>query len=643
MQLGEKREHELKTLLKKVFLARTKEEVLKDELTEKTEKVLFCELSEVQKQIYQNILSLPDYELLCMANAPCDCGINQKFFSEYKRMRNKKEQSDYHRKNRRNIVKRKLCCYSTPLIPGTSIINPEAVIWRSMHPNDTPCKKCPTCILLPCFQKLYDLCSHPSMLQVDPLNRSVDNTFVNSTKSEKLLDFAKVALRKNILPHLPGKSYFRNGGIMDNHLELSGKMKSVDTLLHKFQRKRDRVLLFSSSTVTLDIIQQYTKSKGFSFLRLDGQTPTSKRQELVDEYQNNDKIFLFLISTRAGGLGLNITAANKVIIYDVSWNPSSDEQAQDRAFRIGQKRDVDVIRLVASGTIEELKYMRQIYKVHQKTQATEVDKKGTSQKRIFRGVEGEEHRKGELFGLENLLQFKDGSFVLDYIWKTKKKIQSLTNGTYDPKNVAEALHNSEDCDTVAIASGKVSLAPLIGSDSDRCKQAAPVTNESAINLITRNKNAAVDHNDFLQDDKKDTDFTTGVDDLGEELGGETQMVLKAYDKFDESADHSSSIRINESKKSQRNVTKYLKTQKESDLREQSELNFIDKEYENISELKYNHSSTERKIHKEEAQTSNANIRVKHHSLNANFVFMGIPTKSLSSLDFKIHTPDYIAS
>jgi SNF2 family DNA or RNA helicase len=106
-----------------------------------------------------------------------------------------------------------------------------------------------------------------------------------------------------------------------------------------------------------------------------------------------------------------IYTANKVIIFDVNWNPSYDEQAQDRAFRIGQTRDVEVTRLVARGTIEELIYQRQVYKVQLKKQTLEATELGEDQPQIFRGVDKDKNRKGELFGIENLLKFKDGSFM----------------------------------------------------------------------------------------------------------------------------------------------------------------------------------------------------------------------------------------
>ena len=95
----------------------------------------------------------------------------------------------------------------------------------------------------------------------------------------------------------------------------------------------------------------------------------------------------------------------------MNWNPSYDEQAQDRAFRIGQKRNVDIVRLVARGTIEELIYARQVYKVQLKKQTLGHNTDGKNQPQLFRGVAKDSNRKGELFGLENLLKFKDGSFM----------------------------------------------------------------------------------------------------------------------------------------------------------------------------------------------------------------------------------------
>ena len=113
----------------------------------------------------------------------------------------------------------------------------------------------------------------------------------------------------------------------------------------------------------LDIIEDFVKVGCWNYIRLDGKTDTSQRQALCNQFNDPSKgVNLFLLSSRAGGLGLNLTAAYNVVIFDMDWNPSIDAQSQDRAYRIGQKEHVNVYRLVAKGTIEEIVYMRQLYK-----------------------------------------------------------------------------------------------------------------------------------------------------------------------------------------------------------------------------------------------------------------------------------------
>ncbi|CAD7939136.1 unnamed protein product [Amoebophrya sp. A120] len=144
-----------------------------------------------------------------------------------------------------------------------------------------------------------------------------------------------------------------------------GKLQMLLKLLRLWQvnvTEENKVLVFSRSTKLLDIIETTVKAHGFRNLRLDGSTPAKLRQGLCQEFNTNPQLFLFLISTRAGGVGLNLTAANKVVIFDPDWNPCMDLQCQDRAFRIGQSRHVDVYRLLAAGTVEEQMYYRQVHK-----------------------------------------------------------------------------------------------------------------------------------------------------------------------------------------------------------------------------------------------------------------------------------------
>ncbi|GJN36078.1 hypothetical protein PR202_gb24914 [Eleusine coracana subsp. coracana] len=134
----------------------------------------------------------------------------------------------------------------------------------------------------------------------------------------------------------------------------SGKFELLDRLLPKLQRAGHRVLLFSQMTKLLDILEVYLQMYSFKYMRLDGSTKTEERGKLLADFNKKDSdYFIFLLSTRAGGLGLNLQTADTVIIFDSDWNPQMDQQAEDRAHRIGQKNEVRVFVLVSVGSIEE--------------------------------------------------------------------------------------------------------------------------------------------------------------------------------------------------------------------------------------------------------------------------------------------------
>ncbi|KAL2349508.1 hypothetical protein Fmac_003508 [Flemingia macrophylla] len=135
----------------------------------------------------------------------------------------------------------------------------------------------------------------------------------------------------------------------------SGKFELLDRLLPKLHRAGHRVLLFSQMTRLMDILEIYLRLHDFKFLRLDGSTKTEERGSLLRKFNAPDSpYFMFLLSTRAGGLGLNLQTADTVIIFDSDWNPQMDQQAEDRAHRIGQKKEVRVFVLVSVGSIEEV-------------------------------------------------------------------------------------------------------------------------------------------------------------------------------------------------------------------------------------------------------------------------------------------------
>ncbi|XP_041116989.1 DNA excision repair protein ERCC-6 isoform X2 [Polyodon spathula] len=142
----------------------------------------------------------------------------------------------------------------------------------------------------------------------------------------------------------------------------SGKQIVVETLLRLWHKQGHRVLLFSQSRQMLDILEIFVRENGYSYRKMDGTTTIASRQPLVREYNEDTSIFVFLLTTKVGGIGVNLTGANRVIIYDPDWNPSTDIQARERAWRIGQEKQVTVYRLLTAGTIEEKIYHRQIFK-----------------------------------------------------------------------------------------------------------------------------------------------------------------------------------------------------------------------------------------------------------------------------------------
>lgn len=150
----------------------------------------------------------------------------------------------------------------------------------------------------------------------------------------------------------------------------SGKMQVLKNLLQLWQNEGHKTLLFCQTRQMLDILEKFVsnlsllndESKHFTYLRMDGSTAISQRQNLVDEFNNDPSLHVFLLTTKVGGLGVNLTGADRVIIYDPDWNPSTDIQARERAWRLGQKKDITIYRLMTTGSIEEKIYHRQIFK-----------------------------------------------------------------------------------------------------------------------------------------------------------------------------------------------------------------------------------------------------------------------------------------
>ncbi|KAI8350074.1 SNF2 family N-terminal domain-containing protein [Mortierella sp. GBAus27b] len=145
---------------------------------------------------------------------------------------------------------------------------------------------------------------------------------------------------------LPGNQWMR-----------AGKVQVLEKLLPKLIHKdKSRVLIFSQFTMVLDILESILTTMDFKYLRMDGQTKVDERQPMIDTFNDDESYKIFLLSTKAGGFGINLTGANVVIMYDLDYNPHNDKQAEDRAHRVGQTRDVKVLKLISKNTIEEQIY-----------------------------------------------------------------------------------------------------------------------------------------------------------------------------------------------------------------------------------------------------------------------------------------------
>ncbi|XP_024982552.1 protein PHOTOPERIOD-INDEPENDENT EARLY FLOWERING 1 isoform X3 [Cynara cardunculus var. scolymus] len=132
-----------------------------------------------------------------------------------------------------------------------------------------------------------------------------------------------------------------------------GKLQELAVLLRRLKSEGHRALIFTQMTKMLDVLEAFINLYGYTYMRLDGSTPPEERQTLMQRFNTNPKFFLFILSTRSGGVGINLVGADTVIFYDSDWNPAMDQQAQDRCHRIGQTREVNIYRLISESTIEE--------------------------------------------------------------------------------------------------------------------------------------------------------------------------------------------------------------------------------------------------------------------------------------------------
>ncbi|XP_078157888.1 DNA repair/recombination protein [Carex rostrata] len=205
--------------------------------------------------------------------------------------------------------------------------------------------------ILAYITNLKKLCNHPKLIY-DTMKSSSSGT----SGFDNCLQFFPPEL-------FSGRSgAWTGGGGM--WVELSGKMHVLARLLgHLRQRTDDRIVLVSNYTQTLDLFAQLCRERRYPFVRLDGTTSISKRQKLVNQFNDPSKDeFAFLLSSKAGGCGLNLIGGNRLVLFDPDWNPANDKQAAARVWRDGQKKRVYIYRFLSTGTIEEKVYQRQMSK-----------------------------------------------------------------------------------------------------------------------------------------------------------------------------------------------------------------------------------------------------------------------------------------
>ncbi|KNG44406.1 dna repair and recombination protein rad26 [Stemphylium lycopersici] len=196
-------------------------------------------------------------------------------------------------------------------------------------------------IALQLINVLKKICNSPSLLK-----SSKDN---DDTPSEML---------QSLLPLIPSKILNSSGS--------SAKLRLLDSLVHSiYTTTEEKIVIVSNYTTTLDMIERLLVSLSYSFLRLDGSTPSSKRQALVEKFNKSPKTasFAFLLSAKSGGVGLNLIGASRIVLFDIDWNPATDLQAMARIHRDGQKLPCKVYRFLVKGGLDEKIYQRQVMKM----------------------------------------------------------------------------------------------------------------------------------------------------------------------------------------------------------------------------------------------------------------------------------------
>lgn len=300
----------LRNLLGKHMIRRPKS-IIDKELPGKTDYCVLMRMKRdgLQGYMYQRFQNSYDVKLLRDANLPCDCGSG---------------------------AVSKECCHR---FPASEEERSNSPIWAIRHPDGEPCDRCPNCICLHLQHYSRVLAAHALLLIPEDDEPDPD----------------KVETRMRLFRYYLGKyeyKAYRSNWELEQEGDVSCKLNVALRLLRSYQSSGHKAIVFYESLRLGKILQRWASRKGLLYEVIDGSVGKEERQGAVDRFNKNPLCSIFLISKKAGGTGLNICGADRVLIFEPCWNPTLDLQAGDRAHRLGQKRGVQIIRLVAENTIE---------------------------------------------------------------------------------------------------------------------------------------------------------------------------------------------------------------------------------------------------------------------------------------------------
>ncbi|KAF8750146.1 SNF2 family N-terminal domain [Rhizoctonia solani] len=371
-------------LLPYFFLRRTKA-LIADQMPRKFDQAVFCPLAKTQLEVYKRFLDSPDVQLMVRKDDLCDCGSEEK---------------------------RGYCCYTH---------NAQGVHWKDLVLK---------------YMNLFVEISNHVILIFPGFKGETDEQRARRREYVKIA-FPGQAVRQADMMYgdeLCGKWQVRWLGRYDRVSRLIDWVNSVKNLeMLEGQLQRKSIVPSFRSYGHRDRLLHSNLVADLNFCCMDGKTKQEDRpsgMRSLDKFNNDPEVFVFLISTLVAEVsyllfvlvryhllriyvlaGLNMTSANKVVIFDPNWNPAHDLQAMDRAYRFGQKRDVNVYRLLGAGALEELIYARQIYKQQQ----MHIGYEASVQTRYFEGVQGSKSHQGELFGLKNIFKLHETALATKMI------------------------------------------------------------------------------------------------------------------------------------------------------------------------------------------------------------------------------------